>query len=66
MNETYLVKRFHICQVGCAVDHRISLDGTCGDLYLPFKLEQTVGSCNGQDHARWVPGQDKIIPGHVG
>lgn len=28
--------------------------GPVGNLYLPFKLEQTVGSCNGQDHARWV------------
>lgn len=65
-NETYLVKGFHICQVGCPVDYQLSLDGTCGNLCLPFKVEQTMGGCNGQDQARWVPGQDEIIPGHVG
>ena len=65
-NEIYLVKGFHVCQVGCPLNRQISPDGTCGNLYFPFKVEQTMGSCNGQDCARWVPGRDKMIPGHVG
>ena len=65
-NKSCLVKGFHGCQAGCSLDCQISPDGTCGSPYLPFKVEQTTGSSDGQDHARCVPGQNKIPPGHVG